>query len=337
MTSLRSVTGIALVALVGLILGGLALPEWAMFLVTIALAKGLVALGLVALMRGGLVSFGQGLYYCVGAYAAGFMANWFGITDVFLLTLVAILLSAGLGAIFGPLLATYRGIFFAMLSLSLSMILYGVLSKMSVIGGTDGLNIAAPTFLGYAPEGWALGLSLYLFTAVATVIAGALMRVFFDSERGLISLAVRDNELRVEYLGESVRRVVTINYIFAAMLGGIGQAGTGFGLGIGHVDPEYAYWTTSGEFVFVAILSGHLSIAAVFFSSILLEVVRSFSSLYFPNTWQLSLGVFLLIVIFLLPGGIGSIKLPWKRRDSADKKVRKAASMLPCQRARCGA
>ena len=76
----------------------------------------------------------------------------------------------------------------------------------------------------------------------------------------------------------------------------------------------------------MAILSGHLSIAAVFFSSILLEVVRSFSSLYFPNTWQLSLGVFLLIVIFLLPGGIGSIKLPWKRRDSADKKVRKAAS-----------
>ena len=311
MTSLRSVTGIALVALVGLILGGLALPEWAMFLVTIALAKGLVALGLVALMRGGLVSFGQGLYYCVGAYAAGFMANWFGITDVFLLTLVAI---QGVPTWSAP----------GPGKLSLSMILYGVLSKMSVIGGTDGLNIAAPTFLGYAPEGWALGLSLYLFTAVATVIAGALMRVFFDSERGLISLAVRDNELRVEYLGESVRRVVTINYIFAAMLGGIG--GVISGLAIGHVDPEYAYWTTSGEFVFVAILSGHLSIAAVFFSSILLEVVRSFSSLYFPNTWQLSLGVFLLIVIFLLPGGIGSIKLPWKRRDSADKKVRKAAS-----------
>ncbi|MEH6405426.1 MAG: branched-chain amino acid ABC transporter permease [Sneathiella sp.] len=317
MIFLRSIWGSALLALIILILCGLALPEWAVFLVTISLSKGLVALGLVALMRGGLVSFGQGLYFCVGAYAAGFMANWFGITDVFLLTFIGVLLSGAMGAIFGPLLATYRGIFFAMLSLSLSMILYGVLSKMSVIGGTDGLNIAAPTFLGYEPEGWELGISLYLFTCVATVLAGAIMRIFFDSQRGLISLAIRDNELRVEYLGASVRKVISINYIFAAVLGGVG--GVISGLAIGHVDPEYSYWTTSGEFVFVAILSGHLSIAAVFISSIVLEVVRSFSNLYFPNTWQLSLGVFLLIVIFVLPKGLGSLKILNRNADAADK------------------
>ncbi len=282
-----------------------------MFLTTMAFAKGLVALGIVCLMRAGLVSFGQGLYFCIGAYVSGMMANWTGITDIFLLSTIGIVAAAIVAAIFGPLLATYRGIFFAMLSLSLSMILYGFLSKMTALGGTDGLNVMAPTFLGYAPEGRALGFSLFIFTSTIVVIAGGLIRVFFDSEHGLIALAIRDNELRVEYLGASVRNEIAITYGIAAILGSLG--GVIAGLAIGHVDPEFSYWTTSGEFVFVAILSGYFSIGAVFIASVLLEVVRSFSNLYFPTTWQLSLGIFLIAVILLLPNGLGSIVTRLKR------------------------
>ncbi len=311
MSATRSLPVICAIGFVALIVVGLLLPEWAMFLTTMAFAKGLVALGIVCLMRAGLVSFGQGLYFCIGAYVAGLMANWTGITDIFLLTALGIIASGITGMIFGPLLATYRGIFFAMLTLSLSMILYGFLSKMTALGGTDGLNVAAPTFLGYAPEGRALGLSLYVYTCAIVVIAGGLVRTFFDSERGLIALAIRDNELRVEYLGASVRKEIVFSYVAAGILGGIG--GVISGLAIGHVDPETAYWTTSGEFVFVAILSGYLSIPAVFVGSLLLEVVRSFSNLYFPNTWQLSLGIFLLAVILLLPNGLGSL-LAWRKR-----------------------
>lgn len=301
----RSVPLACLLALLLLVAAGLLLPQWAMFLTTMAFAKGLVALGIVCLMRAGLVSFGQGLYFCIGAYVAGMMANWTGITDIFLLSALGIVAAAVAAAVLGPVLATYRGIFFAMLTLSISMILYGFLSKMTVIGGTDGLNVMAPTFLGYAPEGRALGLSLYIFTCTVVVIAGGLLRVFFDSEHGLIALAIRDNELRVDYLGASVRNEIAISYGIAALLGSLG--GVIAGLAIGHVDPEFSYWTTSGEFVFVAILSGYLSIGAVFIGSVLLEVVRSFSNLYFPNTWQLALGVFLLVVILLLPNGLGSL------------------------------
>lgn len=301
----RSVPLACLLALLLLVAAGLLLPQWAMFLTTMAFAKGLVALGIVCLMRAGLVSFGQGLYFCIGAYVAGMMANWTGITDIFLLSALGIVAAAVAAAVLGPVLATYRGIFFAMLTLSISMILYGFLSKMSAIGGTDGLNVMAPTFLGYAPEGRALGLSLYIFTCTVVVIAGGLLRVFFDSEHGLIALAIRDNELRVDYLGASVRNEIAISYGIAALLGSLG--GVIAGLAIGHVDPEFSYWTTSGEFVFVAILSGYLSIGAVFIGSVLLEVVRSFSNLYFPNTWQLALGVFLLVVILLLPNGLGSL------------------------------
>lgn len=292
-------------ALIVLAAGAVLLPDWAMFLCAMALAKGLVSLGIVGMMRGGLVSFGQGLYYCLGAYTATLIAGQFGVSDIFLLTVFSAAVCLTVGALFGPLLAGYRGIFFAMLSLALSMVLYGSLAKLTVLGGTDGLNIGAPTFLGWDPEGRALQTALYLYVAVLVVVAGTLMRLYFDSEQGLITLATRDNELRVEYLGASVRTVMSYNYIFGAVLGGIG--GTIAALALGHVDPEFAFWTTSGEFVFVAILAGYLSVPAVFVAAIILEMVRSFSNLYFPNTWQLALGIFLLIVIVVLPNGLGSL------------------------------
>jgi branched-chain amino acid transport system permease protein len=89
------------------------------------------------------------------------------------------------------------------------------------------------------------------------------------------------------------------------VLGGTGGALTV--LALGHIEPDFAYWTRSGEFVFVAILAGPQSVAAVFVASLVLELVRSFSNLYFPNTWQLALGLFLLAVILFLPRGIGSL------------------------------
>ena len=304
----------AIIAFVLLAAGSLVLPDWAMFLFAMALAKGLVCLGIVGMMRGGVVSFGQGLYYCLGAYTATLVANSLGVSDIFLLTLISAAVCLAVGLVFGPLLSSYRGIFFAMLSLALSMVLYGTLSKMSFIGGTDGLNIGAPTFLGWAPEGRPLQTALYIYVVAIVVIAGALMRIYFDSEQGLITLAMRDNEVRVEYLGASVRNVMTYNYVFGALLGGIG--GTIAVLALGHVDPEFAFWTTSGEFVFVAILAGYLSVPAVFVAAIILELVRSFSNLYFPNTWQLALGIFLLIVIVALPGGLGSLIKRSKETDT---------------------
>jgi len=109
-----------------------------------------------------------------------------------------------------------------------------------------------------------------------------------------------------------VTRVMAANFILAAFLGGAGGALAIMALG--HIEPTFSYWTTSGEFVFVAILGGWQSVAAVFVASTLLEVVRSFSSAYFPNTWQLALGLFLLFVIRFLPRGIGSLWIRGGRR-----------------------
>jgi ABC-type branched-subunit amino acid transport system permease subunit len=296
----------ALIAFVLLALAGFAAPNWLVLVATLAFSKGLVALGIVVLMRGGLVSFGQGTFYCAGAYAAGLAMRSFDIGDAALLVGLGAFAGLILGLLIAPLLASYRGIFFATLTLALSMIVYGILNKTYSLGGSDGLNLHAPSFFGYQPaRSQQAGYALFLFTSLATVIAAALCRIHFDSVRGLSSLAARDNEIRLEYLGASVRLVSGINFIIAAVLAGIGGALSA--LSLGHIDPDFAFWTTSGEFVFLAILSGYVSVTAVFVAAVLLELVRSFSSQYFPNTWQGALGVFLLLIILFLPDGLGSL------------------------------
>ena len=314
---------IALTSFALLALLGRAAPSWVVFLATMAFAKGLVALGLVLLMRGGLVSFGQGLFYCAGAYAAGLAMRWTG--DALILVAVGGVAALLLGLAIAPLLAGYRSIFFATLTLALSMMAYGVLNKTYALGGSDGINLHAPSFLSYRPgTSQALGYALFLLSAASTVAAAVLCRVHFDSMRGLLSLAARDNEIRVEYLGASVRRVAFGNFVAAAALGGVGGALAA--LALGHVDPDFAFWTSSGEFVFLAILAGHQSVVAVFLASILLELVRSFSSQYFPNSWQMALGLFLLLVILFLPEGLGSLLR--RRRGAAAESVTRPLESL---------
>jgi branched-chain amino acid transport system permease protein len=270
-----------------------------------AAANGLVSLGIVGLMRGGVVPFGQGMMLALGGYTAALSFNQLGVTDLLLLTLGGGTVAALVAAPFAPLLSRYRGIFFAMLTLALSMVLYGLLMKLTILGGSDGFNVGRPTLLGQKLPDSHSGYIMFVVAVVVATVMALLARIYFDSTRGLVTLAVRENELRVEYLGGSVREAMTINFILAAFCGGLGGALAV--LALGHIEPNFSFWTTSGEFVFVAILAGWQSVAAVFVASTVLEVVRSFSSAYFPNTWQLALGLFLLFVIRFLPGGIGSL------------------------------
>ena len=74
-----------------------------------------------------------------------------------------------------------------------------------------------------------------------------------------------------------------------------------------HIDPELAYWTTSGEFVFVAILSGIGHVAAPLAGMVLFEAFRSFAFQYSPNTWQMLVGGAMLAIIMFLPAGLWSL------------------------------
>jgi branched-chain amino acid transport system permease protein len=131
------------------------------------------------------------------------------------------------------------------------------------------------------------------------------MHRWLGSHWGRVTAAIRDNELRVEYLGASVYRVVYVNYIVAGALAGLGGAFAA--LAVGHVDPETAYWTTSGEFVFIAILGGTGNVLAPFLAAIIFEALRTVANQYAPNVWQMALGLAMLAIILFLPGGLWTL------------------------------
>ena len=300
---------IAFAAFAALALVGWFFPTWLTYLLTMAAGHGLVSLGIVMLMRCGVVPFGQGMLFAAGGYAAALAYNRLGFTDGLGLVVVGGLAGALLAALIAPLLARFRGIFFAMLTLALSMVVYGLLMKLDWLGGSDGFNLGRPSLFGMTLPAEHVGWLLYCLTMAVSVVMAGLARAWFDSTRGLMSLAMRDNELRVEYLGGDVRRTMAIHFALAGLCAGMG--GALVVMSLGHIEPQFSFWTTSGEFVFVAILAGWHSVVAVFVASVAMEAVRSFSGAWFPNTWQLVLGVFLLLVIRFLPNGIGSL---WVRK-----------------------
>ena len=188
--------------------GGWVFPRWLTFLLTMAAGNGLVSLGIVGLMRGGVVPFGQGMVFAAGGYAAALLYNKLGFTDAIGLTLAGGVAALLVAAPFAPLLSRYRGIFFAMLTLALSMVMYGLLSKASVVGGTDGLTVAKPTLFGAVLTPQHTAYPLYALTIVIAAGAASAVLVYKRSVAGLLAQAVRANGLRVEYLGASAQRSV---------------------------------------------------------------------------------------------------------------------------------
>ena len=301
----------AIAALCVLALLPLVLSDWLVFLIALALAKGAVVLGVVLLLRGGLISFGHALYFAAGAYTVGFLANRFSIGEALLALPLAIVISALSAAALGLLLARFRGIYFAMLSLAFSMILYTVLLKFyDLSGGTDGLSVRGFTLAGLTPARPAL-VQYYLVLALTAGVA-LLGGRFLASPLGHFMQALRYNEIRIEYLGASASRVILASYVLSGAISGLGGALVAYL--VGHVSPELAYWVASGDFVFVAVLGGTGSVFAPFAGSIAFELVKNYALKFSPHTWQLTLGVFLLLVIYFQPRGLWAVLTRWQTK-----------------------
>jgi branched-chain amino acid transport system permease protein len=156
---------------------------------------------------------------------------------------------------------------------------------------------------------------LFWLVLATCAIAALLVSLYLRTLAGALATPVRDNEIRVEYLGVSVNRLIHIKLVISGILAGIGGALAA--LVVEHVDPSMAYWTTSGGFVFVTILAGSGSVAGAFVASLVFELVRSIAVNLLPGTWQLILGSVLLLTILFVPEGLSSVWQRFRRQEKA--------------------
>lgn len=300
------------IGLIALIVLNFLLEDWMRNIGLQSLSRGIVAIGLLILWRTGLVSFGHALFFGFGAYTVA-MLQLAGINEIIILVISGTLTAGILAYILGLLLRQYRAIFFALLNLAFSMILYGVLAKLESLGSTDGIGIEQTTFLGFTAEGESYQITLFIFASLFAYIAAVGAHWYLKSTLGMMTMAVRENEIRVEYLGYSAERAIHVKYVISGLLAGTG--GVIMALTIGHVDPDsMVYWPVSGDFVFITILAGTGNVSATFIGALVYELLRTYAFEYAPEIWQLILGGSLLVIIMFLPDGLWSIRSEWKKR-----------------------
>ncbi len=292
----------------------LGLP-WLKTPVLLSLSNGLAVLGVIVLIRAGQVSFGHAMFACLAGYGVTFIARAWHL-DALLLVLLGTAGAALAGAVIGVFMVRYRGIFFGMLNLAFSMVLFSVLGKFGgLTGGTDGLRFDRPTF-GFQPlEREGFETALLLLALALAVLAGLAVQRYFGSVNGQALAAIKTNETRLEYLGISAKRVFWGGYVLSAALCGLG--GALFALTQGLVTPEMGYWVRSAEIVFIAILGGAGHAVGAFIGAFVFEFVKLYAAALLTGAWQLVLGLVLILMVFVAPTGLyGLLEKPLRAKGA---------------------
>ena len=292
-----------------LVVFALGLPmiwPWLKTPMVVATSFGIAALGVSILIRSGQLSFGHAMFSCAAGYAVAFTARAMPELDSAVLILLGTVFGAVMGMVIGLFVVRYRAIFFGMLNLALSMVLFSILGKFySLTGGTDGIRLARPTFFGVRMERDGFETTLLVVAVMLAVALAWGVQRYMMSIAGQALTAVKTNETRLEYVGLSANRALWIGYVISAALCGL--SGAMFALMQGLVTPEMGYWVRSGEIVFISILGGVGHPVGAFLGAVVFEFVKLYSAALFTGAWQMVLGFVLIGLVFFVPTGLSGL------------------------------
>lgn len=252
----------------------------------------------------GLLSFGHALFLGIGAYTVGFMYKYLGIINIELHLLGSILSSAIIAFMVGLVVVRYTRIFFAIFMLAIAQIFWSLYYKFFwITGGTDGIKVPRFSILGISLEklDFATYHHVFFYTAVLlTLVLAYIMWRIVNSPFGLTLKAIRDNEVRAKFIGVDIYRMRLYAFIISAIYASITGA-----LAANHhrlVTPDIAYWTTSGKVVFATLLGGARVFIGPIIGSFIFNIIESFAMRFIY--WQLVMGIFIMAIVILMPGGI---------------------------------
>ena len=253
----------------------------------------------------GLLSFGHSAFFGAGAYTVAFMVKYLKVISMELFLAGSVLASAILSLLFGFVCVRYTRIFFGILTLALSQVLWSLAFKFFwVTGGTDGLRAPTPTLLGSAPTSDKvdfLAHQYYYYVLVVFAICVVLMWLIVHSPFGKALQAIRDNETRAEFIGIRIRRYRLIAFVISGIFTGV--AGALWAPLNGLASPDVLVWTFSGEIVFMTVLGGFRTFVGPIVGAIAFTYLKTYA-VGFTVYWQLLLGTVLVILVLALPTGI---------------------------------
>ncbi len=255
---------------------------------------------------GGMVSFGHAAYLGIGAYTVGILMDA-GFASAWLAWPAAFVLGGLFALLIGSISLRTRGVYFIMITLAFSQMLYFLMVSLKMYGGDDGLALASRSLLS---ESLDLNNDTVFYYVVLALVAAAFLLVWrvLNARFGHALQGIRENETRMAALGFPVFRIQLIAFTLAGALAGL--AGALLANQGSYVTPSIMQWSQSGMLMIMVILGGvghlygGLAGAAVF---LLLEEVLVAWTVH----WQLVLGAVLLAVVLLSPNGLLSLAKRW--------------------------
>ena len=256
----------------------------------------------------GQISVGHGALFAVGAYTTAIL--WARYDVPYPLTIVlAALASFVVGLLLGIPALRIRGIYLALVTLALALLLTPVLKRFKdVTGGVFGMSVpVVDPPLPIAPVHW-----MYVLTVVASLAGILLLRNLLSSRIGLALTAVRDNETMAAAMGVDVRTCKILAFAIASAFAGVG--GSLYALLAEYVAPDSFTVALSTSFVVAAMVGGVRSIAGAFLGALFIVLVPDITNTFSHSLTQLVMAVAILIIIYMQPTGIVGLSATLQRR-----------------------
>ena len=282
-----------------------------------AFGYAIALLGLNLLFGGaGLLSFGHALFVALGGYTAAVLTSH-GVRSLEIMLVAAAVIAAVVALPIGILCVRYVKIYFGVLTLAFGMLFYSFLFKFyALTGGDEGMRVIRPVLLGqpFAQLDKVAFLTgpFYYYALGVVIVAAFVMRRLVTSPFGLSLHCIRENPAKAESLGISVHRYRLAAFVVAGVFGAVGGALLVVPTGL--ADPLLAYWTHSGNLVFMLLLGGFEHFLGPVLGAVVFILLQD-SVMSLTAYWRFVFGAILAAVVLFFPRGLMGLLDP--RRSPA--------------------
>ncbi len=263
---------------------------------------------------GGMVSLGHAAYIGIGAYCVG-IPSYYDFYNGWLHLALALSVSAGFALVTGAISLRTRGVYFIMITMAFSQMVYFIFLSLEEYGADDGLVIYSrsefPSWMSMDSA-----TSLYYWIFVLLLLALFLTHRLVNAHFGRVIVGSRFNEERMQALGFDTYRYRLVCYVISAMICGL--AGMLLGNFAGFISPDMIGWARSGELIFMVLIGGVGSFFGPLIGTVAFVGLEEFLSAI-TIYWHLIFGLMLVALVLYGKGGIhGWMKLLDRKQDSHD-------------------